>query len=67
MSHEDQLLTAADAAKLLAVKPQTLACWRMSGKHAIPYVKLGSSIRYRVSDLHRWIEARTVTPQGDQP
>ena len=54
------LLTEAEAANYLKVRPQTLAKWRMggSGTH-IPFVKIGRSIRYRLSELNEYLDSNT--------
>ena len=57
----DRLLTPAQAADMLAVKAQTLAVWRSSHRHGLPYVKVGSAIRYRLSEIEQWLQARTVS------
>ena len=61
------LLTEAQAAELLGVKAQTLSVWRCTGRWNLPYVKVGTAVRYRPSDLEAWITARTVsnTAQAD--
>ncbi|WP_353479528.1 helix-turn-helix domain-containing protein [Bifidobacterium pullorum] len=40
----------------------TLARWR-SERRELPYVTVGRLIRYRQSDLDRWIEDNTVYPE----
>ncbi len=47
---EDQLVTRVEAARLLAMRPQTLAKWAMDGRH-LAVVKIGRSARYRLSDV----------------
>ena len=56
------MLTRNEAATYLSVKPQTLACWTHHGRYALPYVKVGRSVRYRLADLDAFLEARTVRP-----
>ena len=58
------LLTAAAAAAYLGFREQTLAAWRSAGRHDLPFVKAGRSIRYRLSDLDAWLAARTRTSTG---
>lgn len=53
------ILTDREAAEYLGFQTQTLAVWRMKGKGPA-YIKCGRSIRYRVSDLERWLSERTV-------
>lgn len=56
-----QLLTEDEAAELLNIKPQTLSAWRCRGMHALPFVKIGRAVRYRIADLEAWMEKRTAT------
>lgn len=60
-----QLLTTEDAARLLNVAPATLHTWRSRRTVTIPYVKIGSCIRYDVRDLEAWLARQRVTgPEG---
>jgi hypothetical protein len=63
-------LDTAGAAALLGIPARTLANWRSSG-YGPRFVKLGSggrtsTVRYRVAELERWLQARerrsTVDP-----
>lgn len=54
------MLTNDEAAAYLGIQSQTLALWRSTKRHTIPYVRVGRSIRYRQSDLDRWLATRTV-------
>jgi len=49
------------AAEILDTTPGTLSVWRTTGRYALPFVKVGRKVRYRVSDLEAWIEKRTRT------
>jgi len=60
---QSPLLTPSQAADFLNVKPQTLAVWRSTARYNIPFVKVGQHVRYRLADLEKWIEERTVTPE----
>ncbi len=55
-----QLLSTDEAAAFLGVKPATLKKWRVTGEHKLPYVKIGSLVRYRQSDLEKFIGKNTV-------
>ena len=55
-----ELLTRPEAAAYLGLQPQTLACWASSKRYALPHVKCGRSVRYKKSDLDRFIASRTV-------
>jgi len=60
MSNKDgRLLTRAEAAEFLCLKPQTLAVWAMVGKH-LPVIHVGRAVRYRLSDLQEFVERQTV-------
>lgn len=60
--HSTQLLTPAETAERLGTTTGTLAYWR-SRKQGPPYVKLGpQAVRYRESDLAKFIESRTHRP-----
>lgn len=47
-----------DAAERLGVTAATLGNWRWSG-HGPRHVKVGSRVRYRLSDLADWLDAHT--------
>lgn len=49
------------AAEILDTNPGTLSVWRSTGRYALPFVKVGRKVRYRVSDLEAWIEKRIRT------
>lgn len=59
-----RLLPRDEAAEYLGIKPQTLALWHSTGRYALPVVKVGRSVRYRLSDLEAFIAARTVSHAG---
>lgn len=58
----DSLLTTAEAARFLRVKPLTLKDWRRI-KSGPPFVKLGARlVRYRREDLEAWAADNLVSP-----
>lgn len=61
----EALLSEPDAARLLGVKAETLRLWRRQGR-APAHVRLGRLVRYRSSDVVRFIETkvRTCTPSA---
>lgn len=61
LKRNPDLLTAEEAAAFLDVAPNTLAVFRCTGKHSLPFIKIGRNVRYRRSDLERWLESRTRT------
>lgn len=54
------LMSRADAAAYLDVKPQTLAVWATTRRYGLPFVKVGRLVRYRKQDLDAFICARSV-------
>ena len=60
-STESPLLSAADAAAYLGVRPQTLAVWRSYGRYDLPFVKVGRLVKYRLSDLNIFLAENTHT------
>lgn len=60
MNNSEKLLTRVQAAEYLGIKPQTLAAWTSLNRYDLPFVKVGRLVRYRRSDLDRWLASRTV-------
>jgi len=54
-----ELVDEKAAAEFLDTTPGTLSVWRSTGRYALPFVKVGRKVRYRVSDLEAWLEQRT--------
>ncbi len=52
------LLRPQAVAYMLGVTTNTLANWRLKGRHKIPFIKVGNAVRYRLSDVEAFIEAR---------
>ena len=53
-------LRTCEAATYLNVRPATLNQWRWTGQGP-NYVKIGRSVRYRITDLEKYLEARVFT------
>lgn len=58
-SNKPKLLTSKQAADYICVAPDTLAVWRCTGRYNIPYIKIGSKVRYREQSLDIFLEQRT--------
>ena len=56
-----ELYDTGPAADYLGIKPHTLEVWRASGRYALPFVRVGRRIKYRRSDLDRFLEQNTVS------
>jgi excisionase family DNA binding protein len=53
------LLSDKDAAQYLGLAEGTLAVWRCNGRYQIPFIKIGTKVRYRRAQLDAWLESRT--------
>lgn len=54
------VMTTAEAAAYLGLKESTLEAWRCRGGDLV-FLKLGKAVRYRKSDLDKFLEERTRT------
>ena len=61
----DGYLTSNELAERYTIHERTVANWRTTG-FGPKFVKIGSSVRYRASDVKAWEESRTAenTTQG---
>jgi excisionase family DNA binding protein len=50
-------MNRTEAAEYLAIQPQTLAGWAITGKGP-RMVKIGRSVRYRLEDLNEFVKSR---------
>lgn len=55
-----ELLTPAETAALLGLRPGTLEIWRCTKKWPLNFIKIGGRVRYRRQDVEKFLEARTV-------
>lgn len=53
MNSLSKLLTITDLASLLQVSPQSIRKWIF--QRSIPYVKVGRLIRFKPSEIDRWL------------
>ena len=62
----DRLLTAEQVAELLGLTKRCLANWRYRGGGP-KYLKIGhKTVRYRYSDLMRWLEDRKFSNSSEE-
>jgi hypothetical protein len=53
----DHLLSETETAELLGLRPATIRAWRSTGRPGQPpFVRIGSRVKYRASDLAAYIE-----------
>lgn len=60
-----ELVNEKRAAEILGITPGTLGVWRCRRRYDLPYVKIGAAVRYRMADLERFIESRTVSASAE--
>ncbi len=58
-SRVPEMMTQQQAADYLGVKASTLGIWRCRRSYEIPFVKVGSKVRYRKADLDHFLQRRT--------
>ena len=72
MLANDPLVTEAEAAAILRIKPDTLRHWRVRRKKGPPYIQAHphGRVLYQRSDLAAWVEAHrqaTGAPKRRSP
>jgi predicted site-specific integrase-resolvase len=55
-----KLLNESETAAYLGLRPETLATWRSTNRYRLPYLRVGRAIRYRPSDVEKFLKERTV-------
>jgi len=58
---EDQLISRREAARLLALRTQTLAKWALDGRH-LPIIRIGRTVRYRLADVQQLVAHGSPAP-----
>lgn len=59
-TEQNKLLSREEAADFLGVSKGTLEVWASTKRYPLPFVKIGRLAKYRLSDLLKFIEDRTV-------
>lgn len=58
-------LTPRQAAAMLELTEGTLAAWRHSGTHPLPFTRLNHQVvRYALADVQQYLSAHTVRPRA---
>ena len=47
-----QLINPLKVSEIIGVSIGTLAVWRSTGRYALPFIKIGSKVMYRLSDVN---------------
>lgn len=63
-AEDEDLLTPKEAAEQLRLSYRTLANWRSKGLTRLPFIRCGSRIRYRSSDIREYKERRQAAHTG---
>ncbi|MCR5563816.1 MAG: helix-turn-helix domain-containing protein [Desulfovibrio sp.] len=56
------LITEKQASEATGINLKTLRKWRYFNIH-LPYIKIGRSVRYRLSDIRAYIDKMTIQPR----
>lgn len=59
---DDALLSRKKAAEYLNLAEHTLAVWACTGRNELPVIKIGRTVRYRLSHLRALVERGTHVP-----
>ena len=62
-----ELVTACVCAAMLDIKVGTLNVWRCRKRYALPFVKIGKSVKYKRSDIEKFIASRTFSGVDPDP
>ena len=57
--NDDPLLDTIQAAQVIHTEPSTMEVWRCTKRYDLPFIKVGRLVRYRRSDLLKWLASRT--------
>ena len=60
-----ELVSTSKAADILGIKEATLTNYRWRNDTRLPWVKMGKTIRYKLSDIEDYIERNTVCGGND--
>jgi excisionase family DNA binding protein len=58
--NKDRLLSSKEAAEFLNVGRNTLDIWRCTKRHALPYVKVGRLVKYRMADIEKFLAESVI-------
>lgn len=55
-----EFLNTKQISEMLNVTEGTIAVWRSSNRHDIPYIKLGKKILYDPERIQEWLKSKSV-------
>ncbi len=59
--YDDDLLTDKQLTEYLQIAEGTLAVWRCEKRYTLAFIKVGRSIRYRFSDVKKWLNSQEIS------
>jgi len=62
---KNNLLTQKEMAEYLGTTVGSLNTWRCQNRYPIPFIKVGSLVRYNLDDVNKWLKTRTQNSLGD--
>ena len=63
MEENSRLLSTRELAGLLSIPEKTIRNWTSQKK--IPHYKIGALVRFDQEEIHRWYQARKVSPLSE--
>lgn len=60
-ANKTDLITTAETAAMIGASKATLDSWRCRGSHGLRFIKVGSKVFYRRSDVEAWLASRSGT------
>lgn len=66
MINPNKLLSRKEAADFLGLKKNTLAVWAVQKKEDLPFFKVGGVVKYKKSDLEKFLENNTIFYKKNQ-
>ena len=67
MSDDRRMLTQKEAAQIIGVSVHTLEMWRWQKTYPLPYLKIGTLVRYRMRDIDAFLETRRMPGVPEKP
>ena len=62
----EKLMTRDGAAEYMGIAASTLATWASTNKIMVPYIKIGACVRYRRSDLDKFLDGCMVDGKSER-